>query len=254
MKKRILIVIIFFLCIFSALIVKLGYITFISSNRINILADELWKRDIPIQSSRGLIYDRNGKLIVGNKLAYTVASINKKVKDKDLAAKTLAEILNAEESAILKHLNKNNSLEIIKPEGRRITDEQAKLINQANLEGIYLTADSKRYYPYGSTLGQVLGFCGIDMEGLSGIEYQYEDFLKSQDGALSIYTDAKGNLMHNTTSVYSSATPGMNIYLTIDLDLQLILDGVINNAITQYNPDQVMGLIVDTSNDFIPLF
>ncbi len=246
MKKRILIVIIFFLCIFSALIVKLGYITFISSNRINILADELWKRDIPIQSSRGLIYDRNGKLIVGNKLAYTVASINKQVKDKDLAAKTLAEILNAEESAILKHLNKNNSLEIIKPEGRRITDEQAKLINQANLEGIYLTADSKRYYPYGSTLGQVLGFCGIDMEGLSGIEYQYEDFLKSQDGALSIYTDAKGNLMHNTTSVYSSATPGMNIYLTIDLDLQLILDGVINNAITQYNPDQVMGLIVDT--------
>ena len=246
MKKRILFVIIFFICIFSALIVKLGYITFIDANRINKLADELWKRDIPIQSSRGLIYDRNGKLIVGNKLAYTVASINRQVKDKETTAKTLAQILNVDENSILKHLNKNNSLEIIKPEGRRITDEQARLINQANIPGIYLTADSKRYYPYGSTLGQVLGFCGIDMEGLSGIEYQYEDFLKSQDGALSIYTDAKGNLMHNTTSIYSSSTPGMNIYLTIDLDLQLILDGVINNAIAQYNPDQVMGLMVDT--------
>ncbi len=248
MKKRIFIVTIFFILLFSALVIKLGLITFIDADRINILADELWKRDIPVQSSRGLIYDRNGTVIVGNKLAYTVASINRQVKDKEQTAQTLAEILNCKKSDILKHLNKNNSLEIIKPEGRRITDEQAKKINSLGLEGIYLTADSERYYPYGSTLGQVLGFCGIDMQGLSGIEYQYEDFLTSQKGALSIYTDAKGNLMHDTTSVYKASTPGMNIYLTIDMNLQQILDGVINNAIAQYNPDQVMGLIVDTES------
>lgn len=239
-------VMILFLLLFTALIVKLGYITFIDSNKINILADELWKRDIPVQSSRGLICDRNGTVIVGNKLSYTVASINRQVKNKEATAKTLADILGCPSKDILAHLNKNNSLEIIKPEGRRITDEQAKAINSLGLDGIYLTADSKRYYPYGSTLGQVLGFCGIDMQGLSGIEYQYDDYLTSQTGALSIYTDAKGNLMHDTTSVYKASTPGMNIYLTIDLNLQLILDGVINNAIAQYDPDQVMGLIVDT--------
>ncbi len=246
LKKRIGIVIIGFLLLFSALVIKLGYITFIDSNKINILADELWKRDIPVQSSRGLIYDRNGTVIVGNKLAYTVASINRQVKDKEATAKTLAEILNCNTKDILRHLTKNNSLEIIKPEGRRITDEQAKAINALGLPGIYLTADSKRYYPYGATLGQVLGFCGIDMQGLSGIEYQYNDYLTSQTGALSIYTDAKGNLMHDTTSVYKAATPGMNLYLTIDLNLQFILDSVIQNAITQYDPEQVMGLIVDT--------
>ena len=239
-------VIIFFIFLFSALIIKLGVITFYDSNKINILANELWKRDIPVQSSRGLIYDRNGTVIVGNKLAYTVASINRQVKNKEATAKTLAEILNCKTEDILAHLNKNNSLELIKPEGRRITDEQAKKINSLGLPGIYLTADSKRYYPYGSTLGQVLGFCGIDMQGLSGIEYQYNDYLTSQTGALSIYTDAKGNLMHDTTSVYKASTPGMNLYLTIDMNLQLILDGVINNAIAQYDPDQVMGLIVDT--------
>ena len=218
-------VVIFFLLLFSSLIIKLGYITFIDANKINILADELWKRDIPVQSSRGLICDRNGTVIVGNKLAYTVASINKQVKDKEKTASTLAEILNCSPKDILTHLNKNNSLEIIKPEGRRITDEQAKTINSLGLPGIYLTADSQRYYPYGSTLGQVLGFCGIDMQGLSGVEYQYDDYLTSQKGALSIYTDAKGNLMHDTTSIYKASTPGMNIYLTIDLNLQLILDG-----------------------------
>ncbi len=126
LKKRIFIVTIFFILLFSALVIKLGLITFIDADRINILADELWKRDIPVQSSRGLIYDRNGTVIVGNKLAYTVASINRQVKDKEQTAQTLAEILNCKKSDILKHLNKNNSLEIIKPEGRRITDEQAK--------------------------------------------------------------------------------------------------------------------------------
>ena len=64
-------VVIFFLLLFSSLIIKLGYITFIDANKINILADELWKRDIPVQSSRGLICDRNRTVIVGNKLAYT---------------------------------------------------------------------------------------------------------------------------------------------------------------------------------------
>ncbi len=246
MKKRISLVIIFFILLFTSLIVKLGTITFIDSNKINVLANELWKRDIPVNSNRGLIYDRNGKIIVGNKLAYTVCAINKQIKDKKSTAKALAEILECDETSILKHLNKNNSLEIIKPEGKRITNIKAKEINDLNLDGIYLTADSKRYYPYNSTLGQVLGFCGVDMQGLSGIEYKYNDYLTPQKGALSIYTDAKGNLMHNTSSIYKSSTPGLNIYLTIDINLQLILDNAINNAINLYNPNQVMGLIVNT--------
>lgn len=246
MKKRILMVIVFFIILFSCLVIKLGYITFISADKINILANELWKRDIPIQSNRGTIYDRNGKVIVGNKLAFTVASINKQVIDKEHTASVLSEILGVEKKAILLHLNKNNSLELIKPEGRRITNDQASKIVEADLAGIYLTADSERYYPYGSTLGQVVGFCGIDMQGLSGIEYQYDEYLQSQKGSLSIYTDAKGNLMHDTISTYKSATPGLDIYLTIDIAIQQILDGIINNAVKEYNPDQVMGLVVNT--------
>ena len=243
-KKRIAIVTVFFFVLFGCIVLRMGYITFYLSNKINPLANDLWTREIPIQSSRGLIYDRNGKVIVGNELAYTVASINKQVKDKAKTAQQLASILNCDVEKIETHLNKKNSIEIIKPEGRRITADQAKQIVQADLDGIYLTSDSKHYYPYGSTLAQVVGFCGVDMDGLSGIEYQYNDYLKSQKGSLSIYTDAKGNLMHDMTSIFTSATPGMDIYLTIDINLQLIMDSVINNAIQKYQPDQVMGLMV----------
>ena len=243
MRKRILTIFILFIFLFSILIIRLGYITFISADKITKLANELWTRDIPIQSDRGIIYDRNGEVLAGNKLSYTVASINKQVTNKENTASILANILNTDKQNILNHINKNNSIEIIKPEGRRITLEQANLITNANLEGIYLTSDSSRYYPYKETLAQVLGFCGIDNNGLSGIEYKYNDYLTSQKGALSIYTDAKGNLMHNTTNIYKKPTPGLNIYLTVDIKIQQILDNIINIAIEQYSPDQVMGLI-----------
>ena len=179
MRKRILTIIILFILLFTSLIIRLSYITFISSDKITKLANELWTRNIPIQSDRGIIYDRNGNVLAGNKLAYTVASINKQIKDKEHTASILSNILNVDKNKILKHINKNNSIEIIKPEGRRITFEQAKLITEANLDGIYLTSDSARYYPYNQTLAQVLGFCGIDMDGLSGIEYRYNDYLKN---------------------------------------------------------------------------
>ena len=229
---------------FTAIIIRLGYITFVMADEINILAYDLWSREIPIETSRGLILDRNGNVIVGNELCYTVCSINKQIEDKEYTANILANELGCSREAILAHINKSNSIEIIKPEGRKIDKKKAQAISAYNLKGIYLTADSKRYYPYGTSLAQVLGFCGIDNDGLSGIEYMYNDYLKSQKGALKIYTDAKGNLMHNMTSEFISATPGMNISLTIDINLQSIMDSVITKATALYNPNQIMGLMV----------
>ena len=244
LQKRIGIIIGLSIFLFVAIILKMGFITFFSANDINLKAYDLWSREIPISTSRGLILDRNGNVIVGNELCYTVCSINRQIEDVDKTASILGEILECESDKIKAHLVKNNSIEIIKPEGRRIDEEKAKRIIKANLKGIYVTSDSKRVYPYGSMLAQVVGFCGIDMDGLSGIEYMYNDYLKSQTGSLSIYTDAKGNLMHDMISKFNEATPGMNVYLTIDLELQKIMDGVVNKAVSLYNPKQIMGLMI----------
>lgn len=244
LNKRILFVTIIFILLFTSIIIKLGYITFYSSNKINKLAYDLWSREIPISTARGLILDRNGNVIVGNELCYTVCSINKQIDNKEKTAQALSDILGCDYDSILNHLNKSNSIEIIKPEGRRISKEKADEINKCNLSGIYITADSKRAYPYNDMLASVVGFCGIDMNGLSGIEYMYDDYLSNQKGSLEIYTDAKGNLMHDTKSIFNEATPGMNVYLTIDLELQKIMDSVIEKAVNMYNPNQIMGLMV----------
>lgn len=245
-RKRINICIGLLIFLFVLIMIKLGYITFVSSNKIDLKAYDLWSRDVPLYAPRGIIYDRNGEVIVGNEACYTIVSINKQIKNKEFAAKELGSILEVDSSSILKHLNKNNSMEIIKPEGRKISYSKALEIANKNIDGIYISLDSKRSYPYGSSLASVLGFCGIDNDGLSGIEYQYNDYLKGQNGALSIYTDAKGNLMHDTISSYKSTSPGMNIYLTIDIKLQQIMDNIIDKCNSLYSPNQIMGLMVSS--------
>ena len=207
------------------------------------MAYDQWTRDIPIEGKRGNIYDRNGNLIVGNSLSPSVAVIKRQILDKELVVNNLSNILNCDREVILKHINKNVSVELIKPEGRRISKEQAEKIVSLNMDGVYVVGDTKRYYPYGDSLSHVLGFTGIDNQGIAGIEYIYNDYLKGANGELNIYTDAKGHLMPDMVSYYNESSQGFDIYLTIDINIQLIIENVIKEAVKQYNPEEMMILV-----------
>lgn len=225
---------------FIALFSRLTYISFGLSDFINQKAYDQWTRQIPLNSGRGLIYDRNGKLIVGNKMALTLSSINRQIKDKEDASLQIARVLGVDSSKILAHLNKKNSVEIIKPEGRKLSLEKAKELMDLKIDGLYLATDSTRYYPYTDMLGQSLGFTNIDNDGLTGLELTYNSYLKEQKGALNIYTDAKGNLMQNMVSYYDGYTSGMNLYLSIDLNINQVLDNIVKQAATRYNPNSII--------------
>ena len=242
-KKRI--VIFLYICglLSLILVVRLFYVVFFMSNVVNPLAYDQWTRDIPIEGKRGNIYDRNGKLIVGNMLSPSVAVIKKQVKDKELVANELSRILGSKKKEILKHLEKNVSVELIKPEGRRITQKQAKEIISLNFDGVYVVGDTKRYYPYNNSLAHVLGFTGVDNQGITGLEYIYDSCLKGKNGSLQIYTDAKGNLMPDMASYYNESQQGFDIYLTIDIEIQLIIENVIKEAVKRYNPEEMIILV-----------
>lgn len=239
-KKRIYIVMLISVICFLALIVRMAFITFGLSDFINQKAYEQWTRDIPVNNGRGKIYDRNGELIVGNKMALTLASINRQVSNKEDAAVKIATILDTDSEKILKHLNKKNSIEMIKPEGRKLSLAKAKAIMNLDIDGIYLATDASRYYPYSDMLGQTLGFTNIDNDGLTGLELTYNNYLQEKDGALKIFTDAKGNLMKNMVSYYNEAASGMDIHLTIDVKINQILDNIVKNAANKYEPESII--------------
>lgn len=244
-SKRVILIYLITILGFMALVLKLSYVKIVNGQNYYELALDLWTREAPVRGARGNIYDRNGNLIVGTYLAPTLITIPKQVEDKDKTAKTLSNILKVDEKAILKHLNKNVSVEIIKPEGRYISTEAATKIIKANLKGIYVVSDSKRSYPYGEVLSQIIGIVGGDNQGISGIEYIYDSYLKGSSGGLEIYTDAHGNFINGLNSFYEPASKGSDVYLTIDLDIQLILERLLNNAYVKYNYDEAIMIAVN---------
>ena len=102
-RRRLIAFYIISLCIFIIIVLRLSYLKIIASDEYYLKALELWTRDAPIEGRRGIIYDRNGKVIVGNKLAPTVVVIPKQIVNKEQVANELSNILNAEKKEILKH-------------------------------------------------------------------------------------------------------------------------------------------------------
>ena len=209
------------------------------------LALDLWTRTAPTKGVRGNIYDRNGKLIVGSYLSPTVICIPKQIENKDETANFLAKVLDVKKEEIIKHLNKKVSVEIIKPAGRYISVDKAIEIINKNIKGIYVVSDSKRSYPYQNVLAPIIGVVGSDNQGITGIEYIYDSYLKGGSGGLNIYTDAHGNLISDLTSYYNSAVSGADVYLTIDLNIQMILERLLDNAFVKYNYDEAIMIAVN---------
>lgn len=247
-KRRVIVFLFLIFIAFFIIAIRLGYVVFFMSKKVTPLAYNQWSRDVPIEGKRGIIYDRNGNMIVGNMLTPSVAVINKQLKDKEYVASFLAKVLNTSYDDMKKHLDKNVNVELIKPEGRRITTDEAIQIIKENLDGVYVVGDTSRYYPYGNSLAHVLGFTGIDNQGICGIEYMYDDYLKGQNGALKIYTDAKGNLMPDMLSYYNEATKGFDIYLTIDIRIQLIVENIIKEAVKRYSPEEMMIIVMEPNS------
>lgn len=244
MKKRIIFMIVLIMGMLFIIVGRLAYIKIFAQDDYFLKALELWTRDAPIEGRRGNIYDRKGRLIVGSQLAPTVVVIPNQIKNKPKTVSVLSNILNCSKEDVEKYIYKNTSVEIIKKVGQKIDPALASKIIESNLEGVYVVADSKRYYPYGHYLSQVIGIVGIDNQGITGLEYYYNDYLKGENGALEILTDAHGGVFSESNSNYESPTSGCELYLTIDLEIQIALERVLDNANIQYQPDEMMGLIM----------
>lgn len=241
---RIRFIFVIVLLMFIAVIIKVFYIQVIEYNKLNDLADNLWSRNLPITSDRGLILDRNGKILADNITTVSLVLIPNQIKNKEMVTKDLASILNVSYDEMYKHVNKRTSIERVHPEGRQLSYDVAEKINNLNYDGVYLVKESKRYYPYKNMLSHVLGYVGIDNQGLSGIELEYDKYLTGKSGAIKYYSDGKGNRL-NKSEVYVEPQNGVNVTLTIDLDIQKSIERELDNVINKYNPEQALIVVAD---------
>ena len=233
--------------VFIVIIARVFYIQVIDYKKLNNYASNLWSRNLPIKADRGLIYDRNGIILADNITTTSLVLIPNQIKDKKEVAQKLSEILGVSYEDMYKHVNKKTSIERIHPEGRQLSYEVADKIKSLKLDGVYLVKESKRYYPFDTYLAHTLGFVGVDNQGLSGLELTYDKYLTGEDGAIKYYSDAKGNRL-KLNEVYQQPQDGMNITLTINNEIQASLERELNNAVTKYNPDRAIGIVMDPDN------
>lgn len=244
---KIKLIFLFILILFIIIIFKVFYIQVFEYKKLNNLADNLWSRKLPIEANRGRILDRNGVVLADNLTTTSLVLVPSQIKDKDNTSLKLSEILNVSKEEMAKHVNKDTSIERVHPIGRRLDKDTSDKINNLNLEGVYLVKEAKRNYPYNDFLSHVLGYVGIDNQGLSGIELEFDKYLKGTNGSIKYYSDAKGNKL-NLDTKYIEPVSGMDISLTIDYNIQKSLERELDNVVKMFNPDNCLALVVDPNN------
>ena len=238
-------IVLFILIVCLILIIgKVFYTQVIDYKKLNYLANQLWNRNLPIMADRGKIYDRNGVVLADNITTTSLVLIPNQIKNKEEVATKLAEILNVSYEEMYKHVSKQTSIERVHPEGRKLSYEIADKINSLKYDGVYLVKESTRSYPYKNLLSHTLGFVGIDNQGLSGLELMYDSYLTGKSGAIKYISDAKGNKLELTES-YEAPQDGVNMTLTINYELQAVLERELDNAVSKYNPDQALGIAMN---------
>ncbi|WLV25679.1 stage V sporulation protein D [Aciduricibacillus chroicocephali] len=244
-RRRIVTVFLFGLLIFSVIMVRLGYVQFIIGDKLTGMADDSWSRDVKFEPNRGKILDRNGVALAENVSAPSLVVVPRQIKNPQQTSEQLAKILDMPVKKAYEKLTMQTSSVAFKPEGRKLSDEQAKAIRALDLDGVYLAKDAKRHYPYGNHLSHVLGFTGIDNQGLMGLELYYDENLKGEKGSLSYYSDAKGRKMKQLADRYTSPQDGLDLKTSIDSKVQTIIERELDIAVEKYNPDGALAIAVN---------
>ncbi|MBP1961395.1 stage V sporulation protein D [Paenibacillus aceris] len=233
--------------IFTALILRLAYVQLWIGQDLANKAEDSWRRQIEFAPKRGEIQDRNGITLTYSMSTPTIVAIPVQIQDPQSTAAKLAEVLQGNADDIYKQITKKTSQVDIKPSGRKITIEKAQEVRNLHLPGVVVAEDNKRYYPFGSLAAHILGFAGID-KGLTGIEAKYDSQLTGIPGNISYMTDAAGRPLKGTTDKYTSPKDGLNVKLTIDSHLQSVMERELDQAMVQYQAQNVVAIMMDPNN------
>ncbi len=233
------------LVLFCILIIRIGYLQFIKSSYLKEMAYQQLITNRIISTKRGTIYDSSGKPLALSAQVDTV-SINpskiqvndneeKTTQLKEKVAKGLSDIFELDYEEILKKVNSQSSIETIikKVEEDKILELKNWMKENDISVGINIDSDTKRYYPYDNLASNLIGFCGSDNQGLEGLEYYWDSVLTGTPGKILTTKDASQSIIPDKNEQYIPAENGSNLTLTIDLNIQLIAEKYLKQAVIE---------------------
>lgn len=243
--KKLVFVTCCFLAVISMIGIRLGYLMIARSSYYHTLANELHQREREIKAERGIIYDRNGMVLAGNKAVCTISVIHSQIKDPDTIIQILSKELGMTEDEIKKKVEKRTSRERIKS---NVDKEIGDKIRSYHLQGVAIDEDYKRYYPYDTLASKVLGFTGNDNQGIIGLEVKYDQVLSGTSGKILTFTDARGVEIPNVREERLEPVAGNSLRTSIDLNVQTYVEQVAKQTKKLRNAKQVAIIVMNPQN------
>ncbi len=245
-RKRLFALICAITFIFLFIFARLLYVQVIWGNELQEKALDQWTRNIPILAKRGQIIDRNGVILATTKKTYTVYVRPRAVLNVDEVCSHLSEVLSLDASSLKDKITttKVSEIKVAKHVSKEIIDNLTK----KQLNGVYFAEDVTRYYPFEEFLCQTLGYTSKDGNGISGLELYYDKYLSGIDGEILYESDLTGSDLEGKTPTYIPATNGLNLKLTIDYNIQQIVESVTDEAMNEYTPKSSAIIVIDPNN------
>ncbi|MBR6113367.1 MAG: penicillin-binding protein, partial [Bacilli bacterium] len=211
-------------------------------------------------AKRGNIYDSSGNILAQTVNSYTIIAYLSEsrskgyktpqhVVDKEATAKALAPLINTKEEVILSLLSQNLYQTELGIGGRNISELKKEQIEALHLPGISFVPSYKRYYQYDDFASYIIGYVKTsddgEMNGEMGIEAYYNDMLKGEDGFTIYQQDVNGYKIPNTKEEVRNSKDGVNVYLTLDSNIQFFVEKYTKEAYETYNPDWALTVVLD---------
>jgi len=201
-----------------------------------------YERELTLRGKRGAIYDRRHEAMAVSIETTSVAVNPTLLANREQAAVKLAKALHLKSSAVRKQLAGKRSFAWIK---RQATPKEVAAVKKLGLPGIALLPEHSRFYPNTTLAAQVLGFTGIDGQGLEGLEFYYNEDLKGEANTVKILKDALGRGF-DADRWAAVQQAGQNLILTIDRQVQFIAESALAQAVTQSKARSGIALVMET--------
>lgn len=185
---------------------------------------------VPIQAPRGEILDSTGQPLAASVGADSIYAVPAQVRDRQAEADALAGVLGLDPARVLRRLSSRVMFVWIQ---RKVTPQKAAALQALHLPGVHVLQESRRVYPQGMFAAQVLGFVGIDNQGLAGVELSYNRELAGTPGELVVETDARNQNIPGVATRYVAPVPGLSLRLTINAVLQGITQRYLDAGVAQ---------------------
>lgn len=244
-RKKIFVVALLIILALLLLIGRLGYLMIARSEYYLAKAEALHDRERSIKAKRGIIYDRNGVELAGNKPVCSISVIHSQVTDEDKVVDALCSILELEEASVRKKVQANTIREKIKS---NVDKEVADRLRELHLDGVMIDEDYKRYYPYNTLASKVLGFTGSDNQGIVGLEVAYESVLAGTPGSILTLTDANGQEIENEAESRIEPIAGNNLYTSIDVNIQKYAEQAATKVLKAKQAKRVSVVLMNPQN------